>query len=249
MTARNTGRKDATGRTIWQGPRGGVFVRRNGRRAQPRLTNLPPDMVRVVSSMLEPRNLSSLARTSTYVRDTLDLERNAARHPATLPLADKLEEAGTAVSVLLGDLLAGGMPREGSAVTGTRFVVTDVYKSPRGQNKKVEAEQSWTVGQQTFKTQIVVDHRGARGRVDALVGTSVNGASLVELFGELDPVTGGSLSKRRSAGYRAGMTRYPELTMPALVASRRLEGRHISPVGGATTVTATTVRRSTRARK
>jgi hypothetical protein len=62
----NTRKKDAKGRTVWEGPRGGEFVMVNGRRAVPAtgFGALPHDMIRRITGHLPPRNYVRFATTS-----------------------------------------------------------------------------------------------------------------------------------------------------------------------------------------
>lgn len=92
MQRRNTGGKDALGRTIYAGPRGGLFVlTATGKRAAvkrstkaPFTTNLPPNAWRLISQRANSNSVKALRATSA-----------SARHGAGMYLEDR--RAQTAV--------------------------------------------------------------------------------------------------------------------------------------------------------
>lgn len=77
MQRRNTGGKDALGRTIYAGPRGGLFVlTATGKRAAvikrstkaPFTTNLPPNAWRLISQRANSNSVEALRATSSSAR-------------------------------------------------------------------------------------------------------------------------------------------------------------------------------------
>lgn len=87
---RNTGRKDANGRIIWAGPRGGLFVLVGGKRKKPSqgsfpLNKLPNTLYPGILKHLNNKNVASIQRTSKNLSKSQAIANNMKQRLDHLP--------------------------------------------------------------------------------------------------------------------------------------------------------------------
>lgn len=199
-TNTNTGSKDAKGRTVWRGPRGGLFVRTAGgrkappaaggagggsRRVHPRavdrapvkgypLNSLPADVLRKITAGLSTAEAARFAMLSRGAREGV---RNTLRRRKEAVGAMQREfekELGKLIRVTAAQVRSTPVDR---VVPGTSLTVTFAN------DVMTEAEGAFKAGSRWFPV-VVVEFRGAWS---AAVKTANNG---VVLGISSDPVRG-----------------------------------------------------------